>query len=54
VKYYLISAATLIGAAFFYMVNLAGAGVTFLACGVALEIVFWMRMVRARHRRRVA
>ena len=53
-KYHLISAAALIGSAFFYMVNLAGAGVAFLAAGVALEVVFWMRMVRARRRRRVA
>lgn len=51
VKYHLMSVATLIGAAIFSMVGLAGASVVFLACGVALETIFWTRMVRSRRRR---
>jgi hypothetical protein len=50
VKYHLISIAIVSAAAFFYMAGFAGAGVAFLACGVALEIAFWMRMGRARRR----
>jgi hypothetical protein len=49
--YHLVSAVTLIGAAGFYMAGFAGAGVAFLAFGIALEMAFWMRAVRARRRR---
>jgi len=30
------------------MAGFAGAGVAVLACGIAFEVVFWMRVVRAR------
>jgi hypothetical protein len=47
-KYHLVSVGILVGTASFYMAGFAGAGVAFLACGVALEIGFWMRRATRR------